>query len=125
MNRKVEAIKNIKPPTSQKEVQKFIGVIKYYRYVWPRRSHTSAPLTKLMPIKRKFGYTEVKKDAFDEIKRILARDNLLTYPDFNEIFIILTDVSVFQLVAVIIQKGKHIPCYSKKLTYSQQQYAVT
>ena len=33
------------PPIYRKEVQKFIGVINYYCNMWPRRSHTLAPLT--------------------------------------------------------------------------------
>ena len=59
-------------PTSQKEVLKFIGLINYYRNMWPRRSHMLSPLTKLTSIKRKFKCTEVKQDTFDEIKRIVA-----------------------------------------------------
>ena len=55
----------------------------------------------------------------------MARDTLLTYPDFNQTFKIHTDASAFQLVAVIIQKGKTIAFYSRKLTYAQQRYTVT
>ena len=53
ISKNIEVIKNIVPPTSQKELQKFIVVIKYYRDIWPRRSHTLAPLTKLTSIHRK------------------------------------------------------------------------
>ena len=70
-----------------------MGVINYYRDMWPRRSHTLAPLTKLTYIKRKSRWTQVKQDAFDEIKRIVARDTLLTYLGFNETFKIHTDAS--------------------------------
>ena len=110
----------MKPPTYQKEVQKFIAVINYYRDAWSRRSHTLAPLTRLASIKRKLKWTEVKQDGFEEIKRILACNTLLTYPYFNETFKIYTDASMFQLGAVISQKGKPIAFYSRKLTYSQQ-----
>ena len=54
--------------------------------MWPRRSHILASLTRLMSIKEKFKCTQVKQDDFDEIKRIVARDTLLTYPYFNETF---------------------------------------
>ena len=53
--------------------------------MWPKQSHTLAPLTKLTSIKRHFKCMEVKQDAFEEIKRIMDRGTLLTYPDFNEI----------------------------------------
>ena len=74
------------PPTSQKEVQKFIGVINYYCDMYPIQSHTLATLTKLTSIKINFKWTQVRQDDFEEIKRIVARDNLLPYPDFNETY---------------------------------------
>ena len=39
--------------------------------------------------------TEIKQDDFDEIKRIMACDNLLTYTDFNETFKINTNALKF------------------------------
>ena len=48
------------PPTSQKEVQKFIGVVNYYHDIWPRRSHVLEPLTRITPNKKKFEWTKVK-----------------------------------------------------------------
>ena len=84
-----------------------------------------APLTRLTPNKRKFKRTKIKQDAFDEIKRILARDILLSYPNFNGTFKIHTNASAFQLGSVIIQKGKLIAFYSRKLTYTQRRYTVT
>ena len=68
---------------------------------------------------------EDKQDAFNKIKRILACDNLLTYPDFNKTFKIHTNDSALQLGAVISQKGKPIDFYSRKLTDAQQRYTVS
>ena len=93
--------------------------------MWQSWSHMLAPFTKLISIKRNFEWTQVKQDAFYKIKRILARDTLLTYPDFNETFKIHTNASAFQLGVVIRQKGKPIAFYSIKLTGAQQRYTVT
>ena len=68
---------------------------------------------------------KVEQDAFKKIKRIVARGTLLTYPDFNETFKIHADASAFQLGAVIIQKGKPIAFYSRKLTDPHKIYTVT
>ena len=106
INNKIEAMNNMKPSTYLKEVKKFIGAIYYCHNILPRRPHMLAPLTRLTSIKRKFKWTQVKQDAFKEIKRIMARDTLLTYPDFNETFKIHTDASASQLGAVISQKVK-------------------
>ena len=125
INRKIEAITNMKPNISPKEVQNFIDVINYYRDMCPRRSHTLAPLTKLMSIKSKFKWEKVKQYAFDEINRIVTSNNLLAYTDFNETFKIHTNDIAFQLGAVISHKGKHIAFYSRKITDSQQGYTAT
>ena len=93
--------------------------------MWPRRSHTLAPLTISMSINRKFKWAQVEQDAFDKIKRIMARNNLLTYPGFNETFKIHTNASAFQLGAVVSQKGKPIAFYSRELTDDKQWYKVT
>ena len=55
----------------------------------------------------------------------MARDTLLTYPNFNEAFKIHTNASAFQLGEVIRLKGKTIAFYSRKLTDAQQRYTVT
>ena len=54
----------------------------------------------------------------------MVRDTLLTYLDFNEAFKIHTNASAFQLGEVVIQKGKPIAFYSRKLTSAQQRYTV-
>ena len=51
INKKTEAMTNMSPHTSRKEVQNLLGVMNYYRDIWSRRSHMLVPLTKLMSIK--------------------------------------------------------------------------
>ena len=93
--------------------------------MWPRRSHTLLPLTRLTSIKRKFKWKNVEQYDFDKIKQIVARNTLSTYPEFNETFKMHTGASSFQLGAVISQKGKPIDLYSRKLTDNQQRCTVT
>ena len=78
-----------------------------------------------MYIKRNFKWTEVKQDAFYEIKRIVACDDLLTYPNFNETFKIHTDARAFQLGAFVSKRGKTINFYGKNITGAQQSYTIT
>ena len=60
--------------------------------------------------------SQVEQDDFEKIKLIMARDTLLTYPNFHETFIIHTNASAFQLGAVISQKGKSTTFYIRKIT---------
>ena len=71
------------PPTPPKEFHKFIGLVNYYRYMRKIGSHTLEYLTKSMLSKLKFKWNEVKQRAFEEIKRIVARNILLACTNFN------------------------------------------
>ena len=56
---------------------------------------------------------------------MIARDVVLAYPNFSEVFEIYTDSSSRQLGTVITQKGRHIAFFSRKLSTAQQKYSVT
>ena len=72
----------------------------------------------------KFKWTDVEQKAFDDIKRTVTHDTLLEYPDLNKRFDIHTDSRDNQLVSVIIQDGKPINFYIRKLTETQTWYTV-
>ena len=59
------------------------------------------------------------------MKRVITRETLLAYPDFNEVFEIQTDASLYQLGACISQKRKPIAFYSRKLNPAQTRYTIT
>jgi len=50
----VEAIMRLTPPTTKRQLRRFLGMINYYRDMWRRRSHILAPLTALCSAKAKF-----------------------------------------------------------------------
>lgn len=122
---KVVAISNIATPKTRKELRRFIGMVNYYRDMWVRRSDVLAPLAKLTSKTVKWNWTEEHQKAFDTMKKIISKEVLLAYPDFNEEFVIHTDASHTQLGAVISQKGKPIAFYSRKLKPEQTRYTTT
>ena len=125
VSKKVEAIQNIAPPKNRRELRKFIGIVNYYRDMWIRRSHVLAPLAALTSKTAKWKWGPKEQWAFDQMKKIISRETLLAYPDFNKPFIIHTDASHTQLGAVISQNDKPIAFYSRKLKPEQTRYTTT
>ena len=122
---KVTAIRKIAIPKTKRELRKFIGLVNYYRDMWIRRSDVLAPLTSLTSKQAKWQWTPREQEAFDTIKRIVGKETLLAYPNFDEVFDIHTDASHTQLGAVISQKGAPIAFYSRKLNPAQTRYMTT
>ncbi len=62
-----EAIKKMKPPTSVKEVRRFLGMCGFYRKHVPNFAQIAAPLTNLTRNTVEFAWTEKCQEAFREL----------------------------------------------------------
>ena len=122
LRKKVQGILDMQAPTNIGELRSFLGMVTYYRDMWPRRSHILAPLTDLLGTKT-FVWGEAQAKAFTQMKAVIAKDTLLAYPDHNKKFIIETDASDYQLGGRIMQDGKDIAFYTRKLNSAQRNYS--
>jgi hypothetical protein len=89
-------------------------MINFYRDMWKNRASLLAPLTALTSKNVPCKWTDEHQKSFDAIKRVIGREVLLAYPDFNAPFQIHTDACKTQIGAVISQNGKPIAFYSRK-----------
>jgi hypothetical protein len=78
-------------------------MVNYYRDMWVRRSRLLAPLTSMTSKNDKFNWTDEHQKAFENIKKIICREVMLTFPDLSKPFHVYTDASDKQLGAVITQ----------------------
>jgi hypothetical protein len=108
--------------------------------MWMRKSKMLAPLTNLVgecgqtkvtkakgTNKASWHWDEIHQQAFDLFKTTLARDVMLAYPDYSEVFEIYADAdaSKTQFGSVITQKNRPLAFFSRKLSDPQTRYNVT
>jgi hypothetical protein len=122
--KKKAAILHMDRPCNATELRMFIGCVNYYPDMWPSCAHVLKPLTDQSGLKKKtpIKWTDKMQQAFDKMHLLMAADALAAYPDHNKRFDIYTDASDFQLGACIIQDGRPVAYFSRKLTESQQNY---
>ena len=123
--KKVQGILDIKEPASTKQVRSFVGMINYYKALWPGRSKVKAPLTALTGKGTPFAWKEIHKEAFHATKAMVAQDELLAHPNYSKHFDVHTDASKSQISGVISQEGKPISYFMKKFNSAQLNYTVT
>jgi len=97
-------------------------MVNYYRDMWKGRSHVLAPLTGLVSKTTKWKWTDVEQRAFEDAKQMVVREALLSYPDFTDEFHVYADASDYQLGGVIMQKGRPLAFYTRKLNKAQSKY---
>ena len=84
---KVQAVIDLQPPTTLKQLRSLLGMVQFYRDMWQRRSHIPTPPTDLVgKFKKKLAWADIHQKAFDEIKAVMAKETILNYPDFSKVF---------------------------------------
>ena len=109
-------------PTDKKSVQKFLGAVNFYRSHIPDLATLAAPLYDLLRKGVKFVWTSSCQKAFHLLCHFLSsRITLVPFRDGGDI-VLQTDASSVALGAVLLQDGKPVEFYSRKLSNVEQRY---
>jgi hypothetical protein len=119
--KKIAGMVAMQEPTNKQQLQSFLGMIGYYREMYPHLSDLLSPLTALTGT-RTFQWSPECSKAFSAMKALLTTETMLAYPNHNLPFHIETDASDYQLGAVIKQNGQPVAYYSRKLNSAQRNY---
>ncbi len=79
-----------------------------------------APLSSLVSKTVPWKWGEEQQKSFNKLKKIISKETLLAFPDFNKEFHVYTDASDYQMGVVIMQGKKPIAFYSRKLNKAQR-----
>ena len=123
-------LKNFPPPSSKLGVQRFLGMINYYRRFVPHMASSLSPLHALTAGSRKapFDWTSECQTAFEDAKRKLSSAVLLHHPNPFTATALTVDASESAVGAELSQRGKDrawnpIAYYSHTLTSAERKYS--
>ncbi|BHF83514.1 hypothetical protein SprV_0902665700 [Sparganum proliferum] len=125
---KVAAIPDFPPPTSKRQLQRFLGMVNFYRRFLPNCADTILPLTSLLSgSKRTFELTPAALTSFEQVKTLFADAALLTH--FHAYAPISLMVDAFNVaVGAVLQQSlpdSTVPLafFSKKLSKVETRYS--
>lgn len=126
----VEKIKDYPLPKSIKDVRSFIGLASYYRRFVPNFAKIARPLHEQIKTTSRIAWNDEATKAFHKLNEILTSEPVLTKPDFNKVFFVITDASIEGLGAILTQKddeGREHPIIysSRALQGSEKNYGVS
>ena len=127
LKEKVEAILAVKAPTTVKELQRFHGMVNYYRKFVRAAAHHMCHLFDALAGKpKKLDWDDKMQYSFDSIKQALANSTLLHHPDSSLPLAVTTDASDVAIGGVVEQRGPEgwepLAFFSKKLTTGQKAW---
>src|ERR1043166_6577535 len=100
---KVRTIRDFPRPRTVKQVQKFLGLINYYKQYFPNMTEMTANIRHLLKKEARFWWDDVGEREFQDLKQVLSERTLLYLPDLNKQFILTCHASTVGVGAVLSQ----------------------
>ena len=89
---------------SVKDVQKFLGLAKYYRQFVKDFAKITKPLHKMTRKKTKWSWRERQQKVFEELKERFTTELVLVTPDLDREMRVKADMSDFAIGGVLLMK---------------------
>jgi hypothetical protein len=119
---KVQEVMDWKPPTTVRQIRRFLGLAGYYRRFIPDFSRIAKPMTKLLKKGVKFDWSQKCEDSFHTLRRHLTTAPVLAQPDNTKSFDVYCDASGTGLGCVLMQDNRVIAYASRALRPHEQSY---
>ena len=125
---KVEAILQMKAPTDQTELRRFLGMVNQLSKFQPQTAEFTKPLRDLLSSKNQWLWSNDQDEAFRAIKESLTSTPTLAHYDASRDTKLSSDASSYGLGAVLRQKQEDglwrpVAYASRALSPTEQRYA--
>ena len=109
-------------PRSVSKVRGFLGLTGWCRIFVKEYTFIFAPLTQLTKKDEAFIWSDLRDQAFNQLKQILASEPVLKLPDFDKTFEVIVD-ACGQGIGGILQQDRHPIAYeSRQLRIHEKNY---
>ena len=125
----IDAILSFEAPTNLKGLERFIGMVGYYREFLPQMAEIVDPLNHLRQKGQPFVWSAECEKAFRTVKKCLISPPVLIVPNWNEPFYIEADACDVSVGGILSQKDelsgalRPIGYYSASLDKHQRNYS--
>lgn len=126
---RTDAIANKPIPSNVTELQRFLGMVNYYRKFIQNFARIAKPLYDLLTKEMGWSWQEAQQFACKHLKELLLKAPILRQPDLTRVFILYTDASREALGCILSQRdddNKEYVCgyYSKSLKGAEKNYTI-
>ncbi|CAF3794553.1 unnamed protein product [Rotaria sordida] len=132
----LRAVREYPVPTKLKAVRSFLGLTSYYRRFIKNYATIAEPLLALTrnSDSKSFQWTQACQDAFELLRQRLIEAPIISYPRFDQPFILQLDASDVGISAILAQKlvdndnvtREHVIAYaSRTLSSTERKYNAT
>lgn len=126
----VSAIAEYPRPSCKKELQRFLGLVNFYRHFIPDMAQTAEPLYRLTRQGQGWHWTPECEQSFETLRQSLKSRPLLAYPQWDKPFWVEVDASSISVGGVLTQESddgerKPLAFFSSGLTSAQRNYSAS
>nr|VZH98587.1 unnamed protein product [Spirometra erinaceieuropaei] len=123
----VAAVRYFPPPSSKRQLQRFLGMVNFYRRFLPNCADTILPLTSLLAgSRRTFELTPAALTSLEQVKALLADVTLLTHFHADALISLMVCASSVAVGAALQQRllDSTVPSvfFSRKLSKTEARY---